>query len=214
MTIAAAGFRPTTLQYPTTGTDSSRVITDSYGTSGGMDDQINQLEAVVDGSGTADDPTVGERSTTSARWVTGRSSPSSTSAQVEYNLLGTTTIGGVATPNLDQFNRIQNLIWSNYGTSTTAAGNEYQRNLQGDVSVNINAVDAAFSEMYTNDEADQLTSLTRGTISGRRNCRPRHSRNPLRPTATATTKGTRRASREPPPLTRLGRPIRPTKSTR
>ena len=105
------------------------------------------------------------RSTTSARWVTGRSSPSSTSRQVEYNLLGTTTIGGVATPNLDQFNRIQNLIWSNYGTSTTAAGNEYQRNLQGDVSVNINAVDAAFSEMYTNDEADQLTSLTRGTIS-------------------------------------------------
>ena len=60
VTIAAAGFRPTTLQYPTTGTDSSRVITDSYGTSGGMDDQINQLEAVVDGSGTADDPTVGD----------------------------------------------------------------------------------------------------------------------------------------------------------
>ena len=60
VTIAAAGFRPTTLQYPTTGTDSSRVITDSYGTSGGMDDQINQLDAVVDGSGTADDPTVGD----------------------------------------------------------------------------------------------------------------------------------------------------------
>ena len=70
VTIAAAGFRPTTLQYPTTGTDSSRVITDSYGTSGGMDDEINQLEAVVDGSGTADDPTVGDTLDTMAagRW--------------------------------------------------------------------------------------------------------------------------------------------------
>ena len=61
------------------------------------------------------------------------------------------------------------MIWAGYGTNAAAgtlAGNEYQRNLQGDISVNVNAVDAAFSEMYANDEADQLTSLTRGTISG------------------------------------------------
>ena len=140
------------------------------GDSGGMDDQINQLDAVVDGSGTADNPTVGDTldeigtlgdgSIVSEQYV---------APQAEYNLLGTTTIGGIASPNLDQFNRIQNLIWAGYGTNAAAgtlAGNEYQRNLQGDISVNVNAVDAAFSEMYANDEADQLTSLTRGTISG------------------------------------------------
>ena len=72
VTIAAAGSRPTTLQYPTTGTDSSRVITDSYGTSGRMDDQINQLDAVVDGDGTADHPTVGDTLDNIASSVTGR----------------------------------------------------------------------------------------------------------------------------------------------
>ncbi len=115
VTIAAAGFRPTTLQYPTTGTDSSRVITDSYGTSGGMDDQINQLDAVMDGDGTADDPTVGDALDTISSMGDGTiTAETYNQPDVGYNLLGTT--GGTA--NLDQFNRIQNLIWSNYGTDT------------------------------------------------------------------------------------------------
>ncbi len=128
---------------------------------------------------------------------------------VGYNLLGTT--GGTA--NLDQFNRVQNLIWSDYGTSTTAAGNEYQRDLKGDVTVNVNAVDAAFSEMYVNDEADQLTSLTRGTISDGAIASPTYEEY-FSPDGNGTIAGYTQASREPPPLTRLGRPIRPTRSTR
>jgi YD repeat-containing protein len=165
VTIAMAGFRPATLQYPTTGTDSSRVITDSYGTSGSMDDQINQLDAILDGSGMADDATTGDTLDTIGTLGDGTIvSEQYVAPQVGYNLLGTTG----TSPNLDQFNRIQNLIWAGYGTNASAgtlAGNEYQRNLQGDVSVNVNAKDAAFSEMYANDVADQLTNLTRGTIS-------------------------------------------------
>ena len=164
--MAVAGFRPTTLQYPTTGTDSSRVISDSYGTTGGTDDEINQLDAIVDGTGTADDPTTGDTLDTIASMGDGSiTAETYNQPDIGYNLLGTTTIAGVATPNLNQFNRVQNLIWSNYRTSTTAAGNEYQRNAQGDVTVNVNAVDAVFSELYTNDELDQITSLTRGTVS-------------------------------------------------
>ena len=164
--VAVAGFRPTTLQYPTTGTDSSRVISDSYGTTGGTDDEINQLDAIVDGTGTADDPTTGDTLNTIASMGDGSiTAETYNQPDIGYNLLGTTTIAGVATPNLNQFNRVQNLIWSNYGTSATAAGNEYQRNAKGDVTVNVNAVDAVFSELYTNDELDQITSLTRGTVS-------------------------------------------------
>jgi hypothetical protein len=116
-----AGFRPATLQYPTTGDNDSRVITDSYGTSGSMDDQINQLDAILDGSGTADVPTVGDVLDTIGTLGDGTIvSEQYVAPQVGYNLLGTTTIGGVATPNMDQFNRIQNLIWAGYGTKGSA----------------------------------------------------------------------------------------------
>ena len=82
-----------------------------------MDDQINQLDAVVDGDGTADDPTVGDTLDTISSMGDGTiTAETYDQPDVGYNLLGTTT-GGTA--NLDQFNRVQNLIWSNYGTSTT-----------------------------------------------------------------------------------------------
>ncbi len=170
VTIAAAGFRPTTLQYPTSGTSDSRVITDSYGTTGEMNDQINQLDSIIDGTGTfGSPPTTGDTIDTVAHLgdgtLTGETYnlPSTT---ISYNLLGTTTIGGVATPNLDQFNRVQNMVWSKYGTDpSTLDGFEYLRDTKGDVTQRINAVDAVFSEMYSNDKLDQVETLTRGTIS-------------------------------------------------
>ena len=38
-------------------------------------------------------------------------------------------------------------------------------NVQGDITVNVNAKDAVFSEIYANDALDQIESPTRGTIS-------------------------------------------------
>ena len=167
VTIAAAGFRPTTLQYPTTGTDDSRVITDSYGTSGGMNDEINQLDSIIDGTGTAADPTTGDTIDTVAHLGDGTLTAETytlPSTTIGYNLLGTTTTGGVTTPNMDQFNRVQNMFWKNYA-GTTLDGFEYLRNSQGDVTERTNAVDAVMSEMYANDKLDQVESLTRGTVS-------------------------------------------------
>ena len=53
-TTSVTGYRPTTLQYPTTGTASSRVLTYSYGDSA-SDDAINRLGSIEDGSGTLDE---------------------------------------------------------------------------------------------------------------------------------------------------------------
>ena len=164
VTVADTAFRPTTLQYPTTGTSDSRVITDSYGTSGEMNDEINQLDSIIDGTGTAADVTTGDTidsvkhlgdGTLTAETYT---LPSTT---IGYNLLGTTG----TSPNMDQFNRVQNMVWANYGAETTLDDFGYLRNAQGDVTQRLNAVDAVFSEMYTNDKLDQIQSLTRGTIS-------------------------------------------------
>ena len=79
-----------------------------------------------------------------------------------YNLMATT--GGTA--NLDQFGRVQNLIWENYGTAQASDGYQYAYSLQGNVSQRVNAVDSVFSEWYQNDALDQLTSLKRGASSG------------------------------------------------
>ena len=141
------------------------MITDSYGTSGEMNDEINQLDSIIDGTGTADDATTGVTLDTVAHLGDGTlTAETYDQPNIGYNLLGTTTISGVATPNLDQFNRVQNMFWKNYA-GTTLDGFEYLRDTQGDVTQRLNAVDAVFSEMYVNDKLDQVQSLTRGTIS-------------------------------------------------
>ena len=167
VTIAAAGFRPTTLQYPTTGTDSSRVITDrlrherqrgrrNQPTRGGCGRQRHGRRPHDRGHPRHDCQSMGDGSITAETY---------NQPDIGYNLLGTTTIAGVATPNLDQFNRVQNLIWSNYGTmqrppamntSVTAAGRRYSERQRGRCRI---------QRVYTNDELDQITSLTLGTVS-------------------------------------------------
>ena len=58
--MSVTGFRPTTLEYPTTAsTPTSRELTYSYGTSGSSDDAINRLQAIEDGSETDGNLTVG-----------------------------------------------------------------------------------------------------------------------------------------------------------
>ena len=55
MTVSTTDFRPTTLQYPTVpGATTTRTLTYSYGTSGGANDEINQLDSIVNGTTTLD----------------------------------------------------------------------------------------------------------------------------------------------------------------
>ena len=166
VTVADTAFRPTTLQYPTTGTSDSRVITDSYGTSGGMNDEINQLDSIIDGTGTASDVTTGDTIDTVAHLGDGTiTAETYYQPNIGYNLLGTTTIGG----HESEYGPVQPCTKHGLGElrcGTTLDGFEYLRNAQGDVTQRLNAVDAVFSEMYANDKLDQVQSLTRGTISG------------------------------------------------
>ena len=119
VTMSNTDYRPTTLQYPTSGTNPSRVITDSYGTPGSMDDEINQLDSIIDGSGTASDATTGATLDTLGNLGDGTIvSEDFNQPGVGYNLLGTT--GGQA--NLDQFGRVQDQVWSAIGNGDLLDG--------------------------------------------------------------------------------------------
>jgi RHS repeat-associated protein len=174
VTTSNTGFRPTTLQYPTTGTNPSRVITDSYGTSGSMDDEINQLNSIIDGYGTTSAVTTSTTLDTFGQMGDGSIvSETYNEPNVGYNLLGTT--GG--TPNLDQFGRVQDMVWAAIGSGDLLDGYAYTRNLQGDVTSRQNlALDAYnlanspldpvyLDQVYGHDALDQLDSLTQGKLT-------------------------------------------------
>ncbi len=154
-----------------------------------MNDEINQLDSIIDGTGTADDATAGDTIDTVAHLGDGTFTGETYnvwSTTIGYNLLGTT--GG--TPNLDQFNRVQNMFWQNYGTDTTLDGFKYLRSTQGDVTQRINAVDAVFSEMYANDKLDQVESLNCAARFPTARSQLRHSQSPSRRTVLATSPAT------------------------
>src|SRR5581483_5742491 len=107
---ASTGYRTSTLQYPTSGTNTSRVITDSYGASGSMNDQINQLDSIIDGTGTASSVTTGDTLDTITSLGSGTVvAETYNQPNLGYNLLDSTTLSddSTPTPNLDQFNRVQ-----------------------------------------------------------------------------------------------------------
>src|SRR4029077_19341201 len=78
-------------------------------------------------------------------------------------------------PNLDQFNRVQNMVWSNYA-GDTVDGYAYTRDSKGNIASKQNlALDAYkianpsstapyLDEAYVNDKLDQLKSATRGQL--------------------------------------------------
>jgi hypothetical protein len=146
LTTSDTGFRPTTLQYPTTGTNPSRVITDSFGSTSSMDDEINQLNSILDGSGTATDVTTSTTLDTLGQMGDGSIvSEDFNQPSIGYNLMGTTTLPGTTDtqPNLDQFGRVQDMVWSAIGSGDMLDGYAYTRNLQGDVTSRQNlALDA------------------------------------------------------------------------
>jgi hypothetical protein len=108
------------------GTMPSRVITDSYGSSGSMDDEINQLNSIIDCSGTTGDVTTSTTLDTFGQLGDGTIvSEDFNQPSIGYNLLGTTG----SQPNLDQFGRAQEMVWAAIGSGDMLDGYAYTRNL-------------------------------------------------------------------------------------
>ena len=174
-TVSVTGYRPTTVQYPTTGTNSSRVLTYSFGTSGGTDDEINRLGSIVDGSGTLGSVTLGQTlDTVSYLGVATITAETYNEPDIGYNLLGTTG----AEPNLDQFGRVADQVWAAYGAGNAMRdGYQYTYNPQDDAATKQNlALDAYktanpssnapyLDQAYGYDHEDDLTGLTQGELN-------------------------------------------------
>ena len=156
------------LQYPTTGSNSSRTLTYSYGTAGGENDAINRLDSIVDGYGTANSATTGE--TLAEEGYLGLDTI--VTEQYEQPQIALDYAGSTpgSYPGLDQFNRAVDKVWEGYG-SNSAAGvlDEYQLgyDLQSDVAYrrNVTAGSANLDQIYNNDYLSQLTSLAQGALT-------------------------------------------------
>ena len=176
ITVSPTDYRPTTLQYPITGTASSRVLTYSYGASGSTDDAVNRLESIEDGYGTA------ASATTSGTLAAYGYLGSDTIVTEDYAqpLIGLDYTGGDDSySGLDQFGRVQDQAWAGYGSNISAGKLDeykYGYNAAGEVAWKQNAALDAYNlatspasplyldETYIYDNLGQLTSLTRGKL--------------------------------------------------
>ena len=152
------------------------MLTDSYGTPGGTNDEINQLDSIIDGTGTTTSVTTG----IDARQhrLSGRRHDRFRGLRPAQTWATTCWARPTGRPNLDQFGRVVDQVWSDYGTGGTMLdGYGYTYNLQGDVATRQNlAMDAYkaanpsstapyLDQAYDYDELDQLTSLTQGQMT-------------------------------------------------
>jgi RHS repeat-associated protein len=168
---ATTAYRPTTLQYPTSGSNSSRTLTYNYGDSEdtiGVTNRIGSISDSAEGGVTLDTCFYLGAGTICQEEYN--------QPTVSYNLLGTTTTAAGTQSNMDQFGRVADMVWTNYGNGTMLDGYQYTYNLQGDVVTKQNLAADAYKtaypssnvpyldEVYTYDEQDQLTSLTRGEL--------------------------------------------------
>ena len=153
-------IRPTTLTYP-----NGRVITTSYGTTGGINDSLGRVDGLID-SGT----------TLVNYSYLGLQTPVQTTYPqpgIQYTLLGSSggnSPAGDIYWGLDMFGRIIDSRWYNTGTSADIdrikygydrASNRIWR--QNPVAT---AAGAQFDEFYTNDGLERLKSMQRGTLNG------------------------------------------------
>ncbi len=176
VTVSPTDYRPTTLQYPITGTASSRVLTYSYGATGSTDDAVNRLESIEDGYGTA------ASATTSGTLATYGYLGPDTIVTEDYAepLIGLDYTGGDDSySGLDQFGRVQDQAWAGYGSNLSAGKLDeykYGYNAEGKVAWKQNAALDAYNaatsptnplyldETYGYDNLGELTSLTRGKL--------------------------------------------------
>jgi RHS repeat-associated protein len=168
ITTSNTDSRPTSLQYPTTGTNTSRTITYAYtGTDSqaGIDDAINRLDSVGDGTGTADEPTVTPPALESFSYLGTDTVIKQDYGQPQISLDYAGTTSG-SYPGLDQFDRVANQVWKEIGSDPSildAYG--YGRDAASNVTYRKNNTASGLDQVYTNDYLGQLTSLDQGQIA-------------------------------------------------
>ena len=155
LTVAATGFRPTSVTYPSVDGGPARTVSYSY-TASPTDNAINQLDGIADNSTTVDTVGyLGDGTIASEDYSLGGGE------NLGYNLLGTTQNQS----NLDQFGRVADLVWGEYATGGSASlanavdGYGYTYNALGDAASRQNLTDAALDQAYDYDTDDELTSL-------------------------------------------------------
>jgi RHS repeat-associated protein len=167
------GYRPTSLQYPTSGSAPSRVLTYDYGDSIDPYGNLGRVGSIVDGSGTTSgttaDITLGiTLATYSYLGLDTLAGEDYTEPQIDLDYTGTTP---GSYPGLDQYGEIVDQVWKDYGTSQTLDEYKYGYDAEGNVTYRQNVVSANQStpvyldEAYTYDGLGQLQSLTRGQLN-------------------------------------------------
>ena len=149
------GNRLTSMEYP-----NGREISYNY-TDSGADAALNRVGSITDASSTG--PTLGQLPVPRPRHGGQREVPE---PQVELDLTG----GNDAYSGLDQYGRVIDQLWHNYGTAGTGTLDEYRYGYdsQGDVlwKQNVTADNAGlkFDESYTYDHLGQLTAAYSGQL--------------------------------------------------
>jgi RHS repeat-associated protein len=168
LVVSDTGYRPTTLEYPSTGgATTTRTLNYYYGDSEDPGGVTNRIGSIWDGATTSGVVTVGAE-LDSYMYLGADTISADYYAQpnVGYDLMASTRTASGTQSNLDQYGRVADMVWENYGNDSTLDGYQYTYNPQGDVATKHNLAPGApnLDEAYTYDQLDQLTSLTRGKL--------------------------------------------------
>ncbi len=134
-------------------------------TNAALDQAIGRLDGIVDGANSGDAGTVLEQySYLGLSTIVARNHPQT---GINLTLIGSNDSigsGGDQYVGLDQFGRVVNQNWVN-SSGATVDGYTYSYDANSNVTAKSNALDGAYSETYTYDSLNRLTSVTRGGAS-------------------------------------------------
>jgi len=153
------GLRATSVRYP-----NGRLVHYDYGSSGSTADAIHRIDSIKDNSGGSPGATLAAYSYLGQGGI----------VQVDYqepDVRYDLAFGTGSDPNdgLDRFDRVIDLLWRNYGTSTDAVRIKHGYDRAGNRLWREDPVAASYSknfdELYTYDGVNQLKTLQRGDLN-------------------------------------------------
>jgi hypothetical protein len=147
--------RPISFTYP-----NGRVIEPKYGMSGDSDDSASRISKIQD--------QVGSQSLAEYTYL-GRAVPvTAKSAQPNMEWTLADPAGGSGYPGLDNFNRIADCRWYNFGTTSDLARIQYGYDRVSNRTYRDDLVDTtnSYDEYYTYDRLRRLKNTQRGQLNG------------------------------------------------
>ena len=157
------GSLPTSMTYP-----NGRVIDYSYSggnLNGPLDQAIGRLDAIVDGANSGDAGQVLEQySYLGLSTIVARNHPQDSINLALVGSSGSIGAGGDRYVGLDQFGRVVNQNWVN-SSGTSVDNYTYSYDAEGNVTAKNNVLNPAYSETYTYDSLNRLTSTTRNSVA-------------------------------------------------